>query len=162
MSQRCLTLALALLATTTCFAPDAPIAKAKVDSLDWLAGTWEMQASGRTVTEQWMPPAGGTMPGMSRTVAGGRTVEYEFLLLRDDADGGLSYVAKPSRQPEATFKLTKATNTELVFDNPAHDFPQRILYTLQSATNLVAAIEGTKNGKARRVEFNYTRARGSR
>ena len=147
MSQRCLTLALALLATTTCFAPDAPIAKAKVDSLDWLAGTWEMQASGRTVTEQWMPPA---------------TVEYEFLLLRDDADGGLSYVAKPSRQPEATFKLTKATNTELVFENPAHDFPQRILYTLQRATNLVAAIEGTKNGKARRVEFNYTRARGSR
>lgn len=161
MSQRCLTLALSLLATTTCFAPDAPVAKARVDSLGWLAGTWETQSSSRNVTEHWMPPAGGTMLGLSRTVAGGRTVEYEFLLLREDADGGLSYIAKPSRQAEAAFKLIKVTGTELVFENPTHDFPRRILYTLKSATNLVAAIEGTKNGQSRRIEFNYTRARAN-
>jgi hypothetical protein len=94
---------------------------------------------------------------MSRTVARNRTVEHEFLLLREDEDGGLSYVAKPSRQPEATFRLTKATPVELVFENPAHDFPQRIIYMLKNSTNLVAAIEGTKKGKTRRIEFTYTR-----
>jgi len=139
-----------------CFAPE-PAAKAKIESAGWLAGTWESTASGRTVTEHWMAHAAGTMLGMSRTVAQGRTVEHEFILLREDEDGGLSFIAKPSRQPEATFKLTKATSVELVFENPAHDFPQRILYTLTNPTNLVAAIEGTKNGKARRVEFKYSR-----
>ena len=156
MSQRWLSALIVIGCAVTCFAPEPP-AKAKIESAGWLAGTWESNESGRSVTEHWMPPAGGTMLGLSRTIARGRTVEHEFLVLRQDEDGGLSYVAQPSRQAEATFKLTKATTTELVFENPEHDFPQRIHYTLKNATNLVAIVEGTKNGKTRRVEFNYTR-----
>ena len=34
-----------------------------------------IRAQRRTVTEIWMPPAGGTMLGMSRTVLGEKTVE---------------------------------------------------------------------------------------
>ncbi len=139
------------------FAPEPAAAKAKIEQAAWLAGTWQLDEAGRTVTEHWMSPAGGTMLGMSRTIARSRTVEHEFILLREDDDGALSYVAKPSRQPEASFKLTKATSSELVFENPAHDFPQKILYTLRNKTNLVAAVEGTKNGKTRRIEFNYTK-----
>ncbi|MBI5768237.1 MAG: hypothetical protein HZA93_10610 [Verrucomicrobia bacterium] len=132
-------------------------AKPGVTALGWLAGTWGFERNGRTVTEQWMAPAGGTMLGMSRTVANGKTVEYEFLLLRADASGDLHYVARPSRQPEASFKLVKLTEREVVFENPAHDFPQRILYTLKEDGTLLAAIEGTKDGKTRRVEFPYRR-----
>jgi len=134
MSQRLLTALIVIGCAVSCFAPEPLAAKAKIESAAWLTGTWELNESGRAVTEHWMPPAGGTMLGMSRTVARGRTVEHEFILLREDEDGGLSYVAKPS-----------------------HDFPQRILYTLKNSTNLQAAVEGTKNGKTRRLEFNYTR-----
>ena len=143
--------------TAVCFAPEPAAAKAKIEQAGWLAGTWQLNESGRAMAEHWMSPAGGTMLGMSRTVARGRTVEHEFILLREDNDGGLTYVAKPSRQPEASFKLTRATASELVFENPAHDFPQKIHYTLRNSTNLVAAIEGTKDGKTRRIEFNYTK-----
>jgi hypothetical protein len=94
---------------------------------------------------------------MSRTVAQGRTVEYEFLLLRLDSAGDIFYVAKPSGQPEASFKLIRATATEAVFENPQHDFPQRISYTLKPDGTLLAAIEGQKDGKTRRVEFPYQR-----
>ena len=97
------------------------------------------------------------MLGMSRTIADGRTVEYEFILLRTDEAGDIFYVAKPSGQSEASFKLVRATATEAVFENPKHDFPHRITYTLKPDGSLLAAIEGEKDGKKRRVEFPYQR-----
>jgi hypothetical protein len=123
----------------------------------WLAGEWSLERNGRVVTEVWMAPDGGTMLGMSRTVADGRTVEYEFLVLRQDATGEIALVAKPSGQAETTFKLIRASATEVVFENPQHDFPQRVSYTLKPDGSLLAAIEGEKNGKTRRVEFPYQR-----
>jgi hypothetical protein len=131
--------------------------KPSIKTLSWLAGDWSLEKNGRVVTEIWMPPAGGTMLGMSRTVANEKTVEYEFIVLRQDANGEIFYVAKPSGQPEASFKLTRGTATEAVFENPEHDFPQRISYKLNPDGTLLAAIEGTKAEKTRRVEFPYKR-----
>ena len=152
-----------MLTTSIClhhvFAADPPATKPTLSTIAWLAGVWTADENGRQLTEQWMPPAGGTMLGMSRTVARGRTVEYEFLLLREEAGGEINYVAKPSGQAEVAFKLIRATATEVVFENPQHDFPQRISYTLKDGGKLTAAIEGTKNGKTRRVEFNYQRVK---
>ena len=65
-----------------------PAAKPGVDALAWLAGRWEFEQSGRVVREEWMAPAGGTMLGMSRTVKGGKTIEYEFLQIREGPGGG--------------------------------------------------------------------------
>ena len=130
-------------------------------SLSWLAGNWRSAANGRELTEQWMLPAGGTMLGMSRTVVRGKTVDYEFLLLRE-TNGAIEFVAKPSGQAEATFKLIRASKAEVVFENPQHDFPQRIRYALQADGQLTAAIEGTQNGQPRRVEFQYQRSPSER
>jgi hypothetical protein len=131
---------------------------ATVDTLAWLAGTWRFERNGRTVTERWTAPAGGMMLGTSHTVAGAKTVEYEFVVIRAGGDGRLVYSARPSGQAEATFTLVRADAREVVFENLAHDFPQRISYTLRADGTLLAAIEGSKNGKTRRVEFPYRRA----
>ena len=131
-------------------------AKPSADDVGWLAGCWGFTRNGRHVVEHWMPPEGGTLIGVSRTVANGQTREYEFLLIRSGA-GGLEYVAKPSGQPEATFTATRVTATEVVFENPAHDFPKKIQYT-RNGDALTAAIEGPMNGQTRRIEFPYTKA----
>lgn len=131
--------------------------KPVIADLAWLAGTWRYEHGSRVVTEHWRPPAGGMMIGTSHTVANDRTVEYEFIVLRSDAAGDLVYVAKPSGQSEAAFKLVRRGPRELVFENPRHDFPQRILYTLKDDGTLIAAVEGERNGKQRRVEFVYRR-----
>ena len=133
--------------------------KTTVASLGWLAGEWVFERNWRVVTERWGAPAGGMMLGTSHTVAKEKTVEYEFVLIRAEANGDIVYVAKPSGQREASFKLVRASERELVFENPEHDFPQRISYTLKDDQTLVAAIEGAKNGKPRRVEFPYRRAK---
>jgi hypothetical protein len=127
-----------------------------VDDLGWLAGCWEGGEAGRVVTEQWMKPLGGTLLGMSRTVEGGATVAHEFLMIREDAEG-VHYVARPSGQAEASFELVRVAEGEAVFENPAHDFPQRVVYRLAGKGKLAAAIEGLVEGEMRRVEFPMKR-----
>jgi hypothetical protein len=123
--------------------------------LKFLTGCWAFEADGRRVEEHWLAPAGGSLMGVSRTVKGGKTVDYEFLQIRDLPEG-LTYIAKPSNQPEARFVASSKTADEIVFENPKHDFPQRIRYRLQGDA-LRARIEGNLNGKPRGMDFPYVR-----
>ena len=91
------------------------------------------------------------------TVKGGRIVEHEFLQIRE-VNGKLAYVAKPSGQAEATFAIKTISDGEVVFENPAHDFPQRILYR-RTPDGVTARVEGTRNGQTRGSDFVYTRCR---
>jgi hypothetical protein len=129
-----------------------------LNDLAWLGGCWESNRNGREINEQWMKPAGQIMLGMGRTVAKGKTVEYEFVQIREDSDGSIYYVAKPSGQSEASFKLIKYQNHEATFENPEHDFPQRVIYRLEPDGSLFARVEGTSKGKAR--GFDYPMKRG--
>ena len=133
--------------------------KFSVSDLAWMGGCWEAKTKGREINEQWMKPAGQTMLGMGRTVAQEKTVEYEFMQIREDKDGAIYYVAKPSGQSEAAFKLIKLQNREAVFENREHDFPQRVIYRLQSDGSLFARIEGLSKGKERGIDYPMTRAR---
>ena len=127
-----------------------------VDRLTWLAGCWTQPRNKGVVEEQWMAPRGGSMLGMSRTVIDGKTVEYEFLRIAD-VSGVLSYVARPSGQAEAVFTLKSIDDGLVVFENPSHDFPQRISYRRNPDATVTARIEGTVRGEARGRDFPYTR-----
>jgi hypothetical protein len=129
---------------------------AGVRRLAWLRGCWEARAGDRVVEEQWMLPRAGSMVGMSRTVRGEALAEYELVVIRERADR-LVYEAHPSGQPAAEFLSTSLSDSEVVFENREHDFPQRIGYR-RRGSSLVAWVEGTRDGKARRIEFPYRRA----
>ncbi len=101
-------------------------------------------------------PRGETMLGTGRTVRDGKTTEYEFVVL-SVKDDRLAYEAHPSQQPSAIFLSKEATDTRVVFENPDHDFPQRVGYERQGSDALLAWIEGSQNGRPRRVEFPYRR-----
>jgi hypothetical protein len=132
-------------------------AQPTVQDLSWLAGCWDMTRGTRHVTEQWMRPEGGTLLGTSRTTADGKTLEYEFIVIREGA-GALEFVARPSGQSEAIFRSTRIAAREVVFENPAHDFPTRITYRA-SADGLYAAVEGDVSGQRRVLEFPYRACR---
>jgi len=128
----------------------------RIADLGWLAGCWSMSTGERTVHEQWMPPGGDSLLGMSRTAAPGRTLEHEFIRIvaRDET---LVFVALPSGQPEASFRLRSSGPRELVFENPEHDFPQRIGYKSESDDQLTAWVEGRHGDRERRIDFPYRR-----
>jgi hypothetical protein len=157
MNRTLLALLLTGLCVVTAPAQDAKPA-ATIERLGWLAGGWRAEKAGRVTEEQWMAPAGGVMLGMSRTVAKGRVVEYEFIQIRVGPGGDLFYVARPSGQAEATFKAASQADAEIVFENREHDFPQVIGYRLQADGSLLAWIEGVRaDGTTRRVEYAYRR-----
>lgn len=150
----------ALLLSWAAQAQEPKPATVAIEKLGWLAGSWRMERAGRVVEEQWMAPAAGVMLGMSRTVAKGRVVEHEFIQIRIGPGGDLFFIAQPSGQKEATFQHTALTDNEVVFENPNHDFPQKITYTRKADGSLLATIEGPRaDGTIRRVEFAYQRVK---
>ena len=128
-----------------------------VEDLAWLAGCWASVGREAGSGEQWTVPAGHTLLGISRTVVNSKTAAYEFLQIRETENGEIEYVAAPSGQAEATFLMVRLSESEVVFENPDHDFPQRIIYRLKADGILEARIEGEVNGKARAVDFPMKR-----
>jgi hypothetical protein len=125
-----------------------------LSGLQWLSGSWKLEANGKLIEEHWTKPAGGTMIGMSRTVANGKTVAFEFLRIEQRGDN-VVYVAQPQGAPPTEFPLVQSTASELAFANPQHDFPQRIRYRRNQDGSVTARIEDASGKKG--VDFNYVR-----
>src|SRR6185369_9539400 len=123
--------------------------------LSWMTGTWQTEGGKRRIEEHWTQAAGATMLGMGRTVAGEKTVEFEYLRIEQRADG-IYYVAHPNAQcPGTDFKLTRATANEVVFENPQHDFPKRIIYRKGADDTLTASVDGGEGTKS--ITYAYRR-----
>ncbi len=103
-----------------------------------------------------MAPGGGVMLGLGRTARDGKLRDYEFVRIVE-ADGSLAYAAEPSGQEKATFLLKSLTADEAVFENAAHDFPQRVIYRRLGADAVTGRIEGQIGGQAKSVDFPYKR-----
>ena len=131
-----------------------PTQTTSLADISWIAGDWQIASGGRAqIEEHWTTAAGGTMMGMSRTVAGEKAVEFEYLRIEERADG-IYYVAHPkARCPGTDFKLTKASATEAVFENPQHDFPKRIIYRKTGDASLTASIDAGEGSKAMSFAF---------
>ncbi len=129
---------------------------ATIDSLTWLAGCWQSEADEPGSGEQWMAPAGGTMLGMARTVKGGRTVQFEFMQVRESAFG-LAFVAQPGGRPGGTFYAVDISAEAAVFERSSADFPQRVAYRRRPDGGIAARIEGEAGGVPRAVDFPLRR-----
>jgi hypothetical protein len=127
-----------------------------IGAVAWLTGCLEMRGANRVVEEQRMAERGGTMLGMGRTVGTRGLADYELTLIKQEGSR-LLYEAHPHGQPTATFSARVATPDSVVFEAPEHDFPQRVGYRRVGADSVLAWVEGTMNGKSRRIEFPYRR-----
>ena len=130
-----------------------------VADVAWLAGSWVGEHDGGLIEEHWMTPSGGTMSGMSRLVIGERTAFHEYLRIVTAKDGGIDYMAQPvGRCPAVAFRMTSVSDTEAVFENPAHDDPKKITYRLEEGGKiLVAIVEGERDGKPTKHESRMAR-----
>lgn len=131
--------------------------EASVSDLAWLAGSWVGRQGDTEMEEYWTTPAGGMLVGMHRDVRPGRPAFFEFLRIAEGEDG-IAYLAMPAgRAPATAFRLLSISERKVVFENPAHDFPQRILYRLDDDGVLHARIEGTEGGEERGVDWTFRR-----
>src|SRR5262245_57096340 len=107
------------------------------------------------IDEHWTNVAGGSLIGMSRTVAGGKTVFFEYL--RIEARGPeIYYVAHPrARTPGTDFKLVRLSGHEAVFENPAHDSPKRVIYRKNGNGTLSGRVERGGTEKEKPQDYHY-------
>ncbi len=127
-----------------------------LSTLAWLAGCWQSELDEPGSGEQWMAPAGGSMLGMARTLKGGRTVQFEFMQLRESASG-LAFIAQPGGREAAVFVAREASGQAAVFERSGPAFPQRVRYQLRADGGLDARIEGDAGGAPRTVHFPMRR-----
>ena len=132
--------------------PETPAAQ---PDLDWLAGYWLSCENGVEVSETWSTRRGGIMLGSSIT-NGNDAFGWEQTRIEAGEDG-LTFHAQPRNQPPAAFRLVSSGPAEAVFENPEHDFPQRVIYR-RSADRLTGRIEGTAGGRAQAMEWHYRAA----
>lgn len=159
-------LAFLLLAPAFALAAE-PAPPPSLGDLAWLAGSWQGRAGEIEQEEVWTAPKGGMMLGLHRDVRPGGRAFFEFLRIEeqggDGGDGGIVYLASPSgRSPATPFRLVRLDDHEVTFENPEHDFPQRVIYRLERAADggetLVARVEGTVDGEERHQEWRWRRA----
>jgi hypothetical protein len=134
-----------------------PISPARVASLDWMSGSWVQDGTSERVAETWLGPGNGLMVGVNLATWTSGRKSFEFLRIADTPSGP-AYFASPGGRPPVEFRLKESGERRVVFENAAHDFPQRILYWREGEA-LVARIEGTAKGKERSEEWRFTAAR---
>ncbi len=151
------TICLASLVFVLSLTVEARQGKATLDALAWMAGSWSGTSRGIDMEEVWTVPKGNSMIGMHRDVGKGRTLGFEFLRIEQQAEA-IVYLSMPNgRSPATPFPLKEVSGTRVVFENPTHDFPQRIIYWKEGA-DLRARIEGAQNGKESSMEWRWSPA----
>ncbi|MBK5255324.1 MAG: hypothetical protein JJE39_04765, partial [Vicinamibacteria bacterium] len=119
----------------------ALLAAAGPADLAFMKGSWEGRAPGMTFEERWTEEAGGLMLGVSRTIKGDRAIAFEFLRVEFRKDG-VYYVAQPGGRPKTEFKLSASEGKSATFENPTHDHPKRIRYSITDDGSLKADLDG--------------------
>jgi hypothetical protein len=122
----------------------------------WLTGCWAGERGGERFHERWVAADPSTLLSVAHTTKDGRMTAFEFLrvIVRD---GKAVYVAQPGGAPPTEFTATTMTGDRVVFENPAHDFPKRVIYQRTGADRLTASIDGGSE-RDNRVEYRMTRA----
>jgi hypothetical protein len=124
--------------------------------LDWLAGHWCSNNDGQQIEEIWLPEAGGTLLGMSRTVRGPKVESFEYMRIVSDDKASRFHVQPNGVQPTVFAQVARG-DAWIRFENIAHDFPNRIEYR-REGERMHAYIAGPgRDGKESKIRFDYRR-----
>jgi len=148
------TLILLLLAFMSCINKNEK-GNEKITKANWLLGKWETKTSDGNLSESWKQVNDSTFQGLSFFIKDKDTLHNESIILQQNGED-LIYNATIQGQNEnkaVSFKMISGTDKQMVFENPKHDYPQKITYTLITKDSLVAAISGIQLGKPSSEKF---------
>jgi hypothetical protein len=130
----------------------AQAAAPEVKDLAWLSGAWVSRDGDRWTEEWWTPPRGGIMIGAGFSGRGDKAGAFEHMRIMADKEGKIAFFGMPGGAPAVRFALVKGGKGEAVFENPAHDHPQRISYRLEGEA-LVATVSLLDGSRAQSWTF---------
>lgn len=113
-----------------------------IDKAEWMLGEWTLQQGEEKMLERWSRSNDTLFEGASFSIIGTDTVWSEKMTL-SEINNEVFYNALVADQNEGkavSFKLVSSSEGKLLFENPEHDFPQRILYRRFGLDSMVAEI----------------------
>lgn len=135
------------------------VEKGKIKKADWLIGNWENTSPDGLLTENWEKLNDSTFSATSYFIKGKDTLHFENIILSQLGET-LTYKATVKGQNDdkpVSFPSTSESDQKLVFENPKHDYPQKITYTKGTNNTLTAEISGNLNGKPSSEKFVMTK-----
>jgi hypothetical protein len=129
-----------------------------INDLDWIIGEWISTSGDESMTEHWQKESDTLIVGHGWFISSSDTILTEQLKIAA-RNNDIIYFASPSGQTTTEFKLTQLNDNEATFENPDHDFPQKIYYKKISEDSLYAKIEGTINRNKKVMDFYWKRIR---
>lgn len=117
---------------------------------EWIVGNWEKKDSLGTLTESWQTLDDSTFVGQSFYItAKNDTVHRETIELMQKGDFLIysATVKGENNDTAVSFQMTESKDSLLVFENPKHDYPQKIRYQLNDDKSMIATVSGKQNGK---------------
>ncbi|HET6559637.1 MAG TPA: DUF6265 family protein [Prolixibacteraceae bacterium] len=126
-----------------------------IETAQWLIGNWQNQSAKGLLTETWRKLDDSTMVGQSYFIAGADTLFLENIRLeqRKDILTYIPIVRDQNNGQAVYFTLTRSTDSVLVFENPEHDFPQKITYSIMANDSLIAEVSAVVDGKVKSQSF---------
>jgi hypothetical protein len=132
-------------------------AASPLETAAFMAGCWRGPVGqDRVIEEYYTTPQGNLMQGMTRYLRGKLVVDYEFTLLDVDRNT-IRLRPHPKGQPSVAFAQKESTPGRIVWENLAHDFPQRIWYEKAAGDSLIARIAGPSANGERVFEYRMGR-----
>lgn len=149
-----ITLLMLLLAIVSCQKKES-VEKDKIKIADWLIGNWENTSPDGVLTENWQKLNDSTFTASSYFIKGKDTIHFESIVLAQKGET-LTYTATVKGQNDdkaVAFSSIAESDKQLVFENPKHDYPQKITYTKGANNTLTAEISGKLEGKLTTERF---------
>ena len=104
------------------------IQESPFEKLGWIADRWVYKDGENITYENWIKSGDTLFSGESYTVKDGDTVFNEQLKIEKIGDD-VFYIATVKHNPgPVSFKLVELKDKKAVFENPEHDFHNRIIY----------------------------------
>lgn len=144
---------------TVLYACNGASEKEPLNRFEKLSGLWQAHNSETYVYEEWSKPANGVMYGKGYVLNESDTIMNERIELKKIGDSVFyipTVVGQNNNQP-VRFKLISNSDSAFVFENPDHDFPQRITYRFIGKDSITARVQGIINGEPRSEELYYSR-----
>ncbi|MFN4025797.1 MAG: DUF6265 family protein [Hyphomonas sp.] len=126
----------------------APAAHAD-EGLKWMTGCWRTQD--QTYKEVWSKPEAGFLFGYAMTYDETGALTF-FEQSRIDGGAPAVFNAYPGGFGPSEFSETSRAKNTVTFANPAHDYPQKIVYT-RKGSRMSATISLANGARAQTWEF---------
>ena len=133
----------------------------KIVVADWLLGNWENKSPEGNLFESWKKVNDSLFIGESYFIKGKDTLHSEKIQMKQK-DEALYYIATVKGQNNdkpATFIHNDTIEKQLVFENPKHDFPQKISYSQITKDSIVIQISGIQQGKPSSEHFSMKKSK---